>query len=61
MSPTMVWAKAISPPPPIPWRARARMRKSMVGAIAQAMEPAMKITIPVSRVTRLPWLSLILP
>ena len=33
----------------------------MVGASAQASEPTMKVTIPMSSVIRRPWLSLNLP
>ena len=34
---------------------------SMVGASAQAIEPTMKMAMPMSSVTRRPWMSLNLP
>ncbi len=50
----MVCASAMSPPPPMPCRPRARMRAIILGASAQAMEPMMKITMPISMVMRRP-------
>ena len=50
----MVCAIGNSPPPPIPCSARARINTQIVGASAQATEPATKITIAASSSARRP-------
>jgi len=50
----MVCAIGNSPPPPMPCSARARIKIQIVGASAQATEPATKITIAASNSARRP-------
>src|SRR3954466_8809649 len=54
MSAMIVCAREIKPPPPSPCSARARMSASIVGARAQAIDPATKIAMPASSVTSTP-------
>jgi hypothetical protein len=61
MSAMMVCASAIRPPPPSPCSARARTSQVMLCAMAQAMDPTMKMTIAVSMMTRRPYMSDNLP
>ena len=50
----MVCAIGNSPPPPMPCSARARINTQIVGASAQATEPATKITIAARSSARRP-------
>ena len=40
--------------PPIPWKARARLRKSALGASPHSSEPAVNATIPIANSSRRP-------
>jgi hypothetical protein len=57
----MVCASAISPPPPSPCSARAKISAVMLGASAQAAEPATKMPMAISIMARRPWMSDNLP
>lgn len=48
---TISWATVISPPPPIPVKARKMVSCSTDWASDEAREPKKKIAIPVSRMT----------
>ena len=61
MSPKIVCASEISPPPPNPCRARAKASTKRLGASAQAAEPTTNSTIAISKAIRRPWMSLNLP
>jgi hypothetical protein len=50
----MVSDSEISPPPPSPWKARARIKTNMFGDSAHAADPVMKMPIETSRVMRRP-------
>ena len=57
----MVCAIGSMPPPPMPCTARAMTSASIVGASAQATEPARKMPMPSSMMVRRPWMSESLP
>ncbi len=54
MSPTMVWAPTMSPPPPMPWMAR-----KMISSVIVWDSPAS--TDPIRKITMAAWKNIFLP
>ncbi len=61
MSAMVVCTSGTMPPPPMPCSVRPAISIAMLGAAAEAAEPAMNKPMAASIMARRPWMSLSLP